>query len=63
MTEPAALPWVPTMAELADLARAELPEGALVEYKRLSVALHWRTAPQLGATVERWGQAQAEGSG
>ncbi|KAB1144300.1 trehalose-phosphatase [Micromonospora sp. DT46] len=60
VTEPAALPWVPTMAELADLARAELPEGALVEYKRLSVALHWRTAPQLGAAVERWGQAQAE---
>ncbi|MER5455401.1 trehalose-phosphatase [Micromonospora sp. NPDC002389] len=60
VTEPAALPWVPTMAELADLARAELPPGALVEYKRLSVALHWRTAPQLAATVEEWGRAQAE---
>ncbi|MER7330242.1 MULTISPECIES: trehalose-phosphatase [unclassified Micromonospora] len=60
VTEPAALPWVPTMAELAELARAELPEGALVEYKRLSVALHWRTVPQLGDTVERWGRAQAE---
>ena len=45
VTEPAALPWVPTMAELADRARAELPRGTLVEYKRLSVALHWRTAP------------------
>ncbi len=60
VTEPAALPWVPTMAELADLARAELPPGALVEYKRLSVALHWRTAPQLASTVEEWGRAQAE---
>ncbi|WP_341719032.1 trehalose-phosphatase [Micromonospora sp. FIMYZ51] len=60
VTEPAALPWVPTMAELAELARAELPAGALVEYKRLSVALHWRTAPQLAATVEEWGNAQAE---
>jgi trehalose 6-phosphate phosphatase len=60
VTEPAALPWVPTMAELAELARAELPAGTLVEFKRLSVALHWRTAPQLGATVERWGRAQAE---
>ena len=60
VTEPAALPWVPTMAELADLARAELPAGALVEFKRLSVALHWRTAQQLGPAVEQWGRAQAE---
>ena len=60
VTEPAALPWVPTMAELADLARAELPAGALVEFRRLSVALHWRTAQQLGPTVEQWGRAQAE---
>ncbi|PZG08955.1 trehalose-phosphatase [Micromonospora craterilacus] len=60
VTEPAALPWVPTMAELAELARAELPPGTLVEYKRLSVALHWRTAPQLATTVEQWGRAQAE---
>ncbi|MCX4474368.1 trehalose-phosphatase [Micromonospora sp. NBC_01655] len=60
VTEPAALPWVPTMRELADLARAELPAEALVEFKRLSVALHWRTAPQLGAAVQEWGQAQAE---
>ncbi|RIV39468.1 trehalose-phosphatase [Micromonospora radicis] len=60
VTEPAALPWVPTMAELAESARAELPAEALVEYKRLSVALHWRTAPQLAAAVETWGRAQAE---
>ncbi|MGK5738352.1 trehalose-phosphatase [Micromonospora sp. URMC 103] len=60
VTEPAALPWVPTMAELADQARAELPAGALVEYKRLSVALHWRTAPQLGEAVQEWGRAQAD---
>jgi trehalose 6-phosphate phosphatase len=60
VTEAAALPWVPTMAELADLARAELPEGTLVEYKRLSVALHYRTAPLLSQTVEAWGRAQAD---
>ncbi|WP_025618020.1 trehalose-phosphatase [Salinispora cortesiana] len=60
VTEPAALPWVPTMAELTDRARTELPEGTLVEYKRLSVALHWRTAPQLGSAVTQWGRAQAE---
>jgi trehalose 6-phosphate phosphatase len=60
VTEPAALPWVPAMAELAERARAELPPEALVEFKRLSVALHYRTAPQLAAGIERWGHEQAE---
>jgi trehalose 6-phosphate phosphatase len=60
VTEPAALPWVPVMAELAERARVELPEGALVEYKRLSVALHWRTNPHLAEQVEAWGRAEAE---
>jgi trehalose 6-phosphate phosphatase len=60
VTEPAALPWVPTMSELAERARAELPPAALVEFKRLSVALHWRTAPELGDLVQEWGRAQAE---
>lgn len=59
VTEAAALPWVPTMAELAERARAELPPGALVEFKRLSVALHYRTVPHLGEVVEAWGHAQA----
>jgi trehalose 6-phosphate phosphatase len=60
VTEPAALPWVPAMADLAERARAELPDATLVEYKRLSVALHYRTAPQLADTVERWAHEQAE---
>jgi trehalose 6-phosphate phosphatase len=60
VTEPAALPWVPAMADLAERARTELPEAILVEYKRLSVALHYRTAPQLAGTVERWAHEQAE---
>ncbi|GID25305.1 trehalose-phosphatase [Paractinoplanes brasiliensis] len=60
VTEPAALPWVPAMADLAELARAELPAPVLVEYKRLSVALHYRTAPAEAARVERWGHEQAE---
>ncbi|MEV4704101.1 trehalose-phosphatase [Actinoplanes sp. NPDC049316] len=60
VTEPAALPWVPAMADLAERAKAELPEAILVEYKRLSVALHYRTAPQLAQQVERWGHEQAE---
>ena len=60
VTEPAAEPWVPAMAELADRARAELPEATLVEFKRLSVALHYRTAPQLADTVGQWAHEQAE---
>ena len=60
VTEPAALPWVPAMADLAERARVELPPATLVEFKRLSVALHYRTAPQLAEAVERWGHEQAE---
>ncbi|GAA4931006.1 trehalose-phosphatase [Actinoplanes utahensis] len=60
VTEPAALEFVPAMAELSDRARAELPAEILVEYKRLSVALHYRTAPEHAATVERWAHEQAE---
>ena len=60
VTEPAALPWVPAMADLAERAKAELPGAILVEYKRLSVALHYRTAPQEAGVVERWGHEQAE---
>ncbi|MBU2662884.1 trehalose-phosphatase [Actinoplanes bogorensis] len=60
VTEPAAEPWVPAMAELAERARAELPSSILIEYKRLSVALHYRTAPGEASTVERWGHEQAE---
>ncbi|MEU4687458.1 trehalose-phosphatase [Actinoplanes sp. NPDC023714] len=60
VTEPAALEFVPTMDLLAERARTELPAETLVEYKRLSVALHYRTAPGLAGTVERWGHEQAE---
>jgi trehalose 6-phosphate phosphatase len=63
VTEPAALPWVPAMSDLAERARSELPPQILVEYKRLSVALHYRTAPQLSEAVERWAHEQAEALG
>jgi trehalose 6-phosphate phosphatase len=58
-TDPSALPFVDIMAELAERARAELPGGTLVEYKRLSVSLHYRTAPELQPVIERWGRARA----
>ncbi|MEV6345794.1 trehalose-phosphatase [Actinoplanes sp. NPDC051851] len=63
VTEPAAEEWVPAMTELAEQARAELPEPARVEYKRLSVALHYRTDPSLAPAIERWGHEQAERHG
>jgi trehalose 6-phosphate phosphatase len=55
-----ALPWIPVVADLAERARAELPAGALVEFKRLSVALHYRTAPALATEVETWAAGEAE---
>lgn len=58
-TDPSALDWAPTMAQLAERARAELPGEDTVEFKRLSVALHYRTAPQLGDQVERWARSEA----
>jgi len=58
-TDPGALDWAPTMERLAERARAELPGEDTVEFKRLSVALHYRTAPQQGDLVEQWAQAQA----
>jgi trehalose 6-phosphate phosphatase len=47
------------MSDLADRARAELPAGTRVEYKRLSVAVHYRNVPHLGPEVEQWGKERA----
>jgi trehalose 6-phosphate phosphatase len=58
VTEPAALPYVPEMDALAQRARSVLPPH-LVEFKRLSVALHWRTAPSLASTVQAWAADEA----
>jgi trehalose 6-phosphate phosphatase len=55
-----AVPWIPVVAALTERARAELPAGVLVEFKRLSVALHYRTAPELAADVESWAAREAE---
>jgi trehalose 6-phosphate phosphatase len=62
-TDPTALEWAPAMARLAERARAELPDRDLVEYKRLSVALHYRSAPHLREQVERWAHREAERTG
>jgi trehalose 6-phosphate phosphatase len=59
ITYPPALPWTGVVAELAERAERELPDEVLVEFKRLSVALHYRSAPELRDTVHAWAQTQA----
>jgi trehalose 6-phosphate phosphatase len=59
VTYPPALPYAGVIAELAQQAERELPEGVLVEFKRLSVALHYRSAPELRDTVHAWAERQA----
>src|SRR3954452_12191477 len=59
VTFPPALPYAGVVAELADRAARELPSEVLVEFKRLSVALHYRTAPDLRDAVHAWAEAQA----
>jgi trehalose 6-phosphate phosphatase len=47
------------MAPLAERARVELPIPIDVEYKRLAIALHFRTAPSLEGFVATWSERQA----
>lgn len=64
ITEPEAEPWIPVVGEVTDAARSELaPRGALVEPKRLSVALHYRGAPHLAGAVRDWATHQADATG
>ncbi|NJC69499.1 trehalose-phosphatase [Planosporangium thailandense] len=63
VTYPPALPYAGIVAQLAEQARRELPGAVLVEFKRLSVALHYRSAPELRDTVHAWAQAQADRHG
>jgi len=56
---PAARARRDTMAELVERARAELPPGASVEDKRLTVALHYRAAPERADEVTGWARAAA----
>jgi trehalose 6-phosphate phosphatase len=58
-TDKTALPYLDTMAALAARAEAELPAGVYVEAKRITVSLHYRTAPELRETVDRWGADRA----
>jgi trehalose 6-phosphate phosphatase len=60
---PAAAAWIPVLGELAQRAGDELPSEALVERHPLSVALHYRSAPQLRGAVEAWADGEVERTG
>jgi trehalose 6-phosphate phosphatase len=57
--DPVAQAAQPLIAELVRRARVELPPETLIEDKRLSLALHYRTAPHLQDVVDRWGTERA----
>jgi len=63
-TDPEAEPWIPVVSGVTLRADAELSgRGVYVEPKRLSVALHYRTAPELAEVVDGWAQRRAEETG
>jgi trehalose 6-phosphate phosphatase len=61
-TTPEAEPYAPLIAQVVAETRARFPD-ILVEDKRLSCAVHFRTAPRIEAEVEAWTSAQAERHG
>jgi trehalose 6-phosphate phosphatase len=56
---PEVVPWRPVVQRAVDAAVEELPPGVLVEPKGVTVALHYRTAPEHADVVERWAAARA----
>lgn len=62
VTAPQAEPYTPVIARVVAEARAAFPE-TLVEDKRLSVSLHFRTAPALEPAIEAWTSERAEAYG
>jgi trehalose 6-phosphate phosphatase len=61
-TAPEAERYAPVIARVVADARAAFP-GALIEDKRLSCALHFRTEPDLEPRIESWASARAETDG
>jgi trehalose 6-phosphate phosphatase len=62
--DPAAQPWVPVVAELVQRATEELTgSGILVEDKGVSVALHYRNAPERGNEIQDWARRAADRAG
>jgi trehalose 6-phosphate phosphatase len=62
VTAAEAEPYAPVIARVVAEARAAFP-NALIEDKRLSCALHFRTDPSLEPAIEAWTTEQAETHG
>ncbi|HEU5353342.1 MAG TPA: trehalose-phosphatase [Actinocrinis sp.] len=62
ITAPEAEPYAPVIARVVAQAREAFP-GALIEDKRLSCALHFRTDPSLEPAIESWAALHAEAHG
>jgi trehalose 6-phosphate phosphatase len=60
---PSAAGYADVIADVAARARRELPAEVGVEDKRLTVALHYRRAPELGAQVLDWATGQRQRHG
>jgi trehalose 6-phosphate phosphatase len=60
---PEAAPWRGVVDSVAGAAEVAAPEGVGVERKGLSLALHYRTAPELRGWVEQWAATQAARTG
>jgi trehalose 6-phosphate phosphatase len=60
---PDAQAWRDVVGRVADLADAELPAGAGVERKGLSVTLHVRVNPETEPVVMEWAQRAAAATG
>jgi trehalose 6-phosphate phosphatase len=63
VTLPAAAAWREPIAQLTELARAELPPQVRIEPKGLSLSLHYRAHPEYEVDVWRWAEAQAARTG
>jgi trehalose 6-phosphate phosphatase len=60
---PLAGSWREVIDDVASVSRAQGPAGMLVETKGLSLTLHYRQRPEIGADVRRWAERQATRSG
>ncbi len=63
MTVPEAEEWRAAVDDVAARAERDLPGGASVERKGLSVTVHYRMSPDLRPAVEEWAEREAAATG
>lgn len=62
-TRPEAALWVPVVAQVAAQARRSLPPGVGLDDKGVTLALHWRRAPENQQLALAWADEAAAGTG